>query len=346
MKRSSLVMLLLIVSMSATGALAKRVGRSGEARGRDREPVARWVPETIWKQLRGRRGKGTQGPQFQGGMLERSVVRGEIDSDLGRSLKERAFEGFQQGARPFVVKVVGEMKDPCLPPERTLKLYELEIRGKNPCAEETLVPEVNRVGVPACEQAHWEAYRGKAMAVEGGWGTRGEYVASSGRPSFSTFTCLSGVVAKCMRLGYRPWEGEGQGTLFQTCVRAARADYCGTGTSYTCEGTQYDIVDASSIQTRETDVSGETLEGDWTPEGARCLNTARLSGCSKPTDMQRLLGVIAQECAANHHPIQIGGCEESCAEGATCGSPIRTWAVTGQTNWCETSREYCPGAGQ
>jgi hypothetical protein len=168
------------------------------------------------------------------------------------------------------------------------------------------------------------------------------YVSSSERQPFSTFSCLSGGVAKCIRLGYRPWEGEAQAELFQTCIRAMRGDYCGTGMSYTCNGTVVDYADARGIQTRAADTSGEMLEADWTPDGARCLNTARLPGCSAPAEQQELLQAIAKECAAHHHPIQIGGCNESCTEGQTCGSPMRSWAVAGQTNICPMSMVYCP----
>ncbi|HEX2568562.1 MAG TPA: hypothetical protein VH877_03310, partial [Polyangia bacterium] len=52
--------------------------------------------------------------------------------------------------------------------------------------------------------------------------------------------------------------------------------------------------------------------------------------------------VIAEECEAHRHPIRIGGCRDTCPEGATCGSPVRTWMVTGQTHLCETSLTYCP----
>ena len=328
--------------------LASRLNSMVPARSpamrRSRSPIR--IPRSSRRSRSGGRCsvKGTQGQEFQGGTLEGSVVRGAIDSDPLRPLRERAFVGFEQGVRRFTMKVVGEMKDPCLLPEKTLTLYELEIDGKNPCAEESLVPESARTILPACELEHWDTYRGKALAVEGGWGTQGAYVAPAGRYSFSTFSCLSGVVAKCLRFGYRPWEGGNQGELLQTCVRAARADYCGTGMSYTCEGTLFDVVDVSGIQEREANLPGEMLEADWAPEGAVCLNTPRLPGCSNPADQERLLSVIARECEGNHHAIRIGGCKESCAEGATCGRPIRTWAVAGQTNICRTSRDYCPEA--
>jgi hypothetical protein len=344
MKRHVLAMLLSMAALSATNAWGTPppARAKGEARQR-RSPASKWMPKTIRQRLGGHRGESTQGPELQGGTLEGSVVRGAIDSDPARPPAESEFTGFRRGMRPFVMKVVGRMEDPCMPGGSALALYELSMDGENPCAGEALAPEFDRARMPACAQEHWEAYRGKALAVQGGWGVGMSYVAAPPNQPFSTFTCLSGALAKCMRLGYRPWAGEGQRELLEACIRAMRADYCGTGMSYTCAGTVFDVADASGIQRREAHPpAGETLEADWTPEGARCLNTPRLPGCTESVEIQRLLQVIAEECASHRHPIQVGGCAESCAEGPTCGSPVRTWAVPGQGNRCEVSNAYCP----
>ena len=356
MKRISLALLFLTVGihMSATNAGAKPgTQRRGVRRGEKPRSGAAWLPKRLQEGLAGERYKSTQGPKLQGGKLEGSIVRANIDSQYkstqgpGLQGEKLEFDGLQRGKPPFVVKVVSQMPEPCPPSVGTptpLTLYEIEIGGENPCAGEALAPEFDRPQKTACEQEHWETYRGKALAVQGGWGTRMSFVSSSARQPFSTFSCLSGAMAKCMRLGYRPWEGAAQSELFQTCIRAARGDYCGTGMSYTCDGTVFDIVDVNGIQQRAPAPLDEMLEADWTSTGASCLNTARLPGCSSDADMQRLLMTIAEECAAHRHPIRIGGCQESCPEGTTCGSPVRTWMVTGQTHLCETSLEYCPAA--
>jgi len=67
-----------------------------------------------------------------------------------------------------------------------------------------------------------------------------------------TFSCPDGVAAKCARAwGYKPWKTLDAGNfgpvslhpLHLACVRAARADYCGDGTSHTRVGTLLDLAD-------------------------------------------------------------------------------------------------------
>lgn len=67
----------------------------------------------------------------------------------------------------------------------------------------------------------------KAIPVQGAWDSSGAHILS---PSEFTFGCTSGVVAKCVRWGYKPWQSKGStplGPYHEACVRMARADYCG-----------------------------------------------------------------------------------------------------------------------
>ncbi len=109
------------------------------------------------------------------------------------------------------------------------------------------------------------------------------------QPSFITFACRDFALGKCARLGYRPWakattcSGSGSRRTckevaltdhHQSCVRMMRADYCGTGKSYTVNGTLIDIYDYLNppIQVPETDWD---IEARWTPTGAICINEPR-----------------------------------------------------------------------
>lgn len=82
---------------------------------------------------------------------------------------------------------------------------------------------------------------GWGMFVDGQWRSDGSWSATG-----YTFTCTNGVIAKCARAwGYKPWRTlvarDGRAVplrpLHLACVRAARADYCGNGISYTRNGT-------------------------------------------------------------------------------------------------------------
>jgi hypothetical protein len=100
-----------------------------------------------------------------------------------------------------------------------------------------------------------------------------------------TFACRGGALAKCVEWGYEPWATAqscsgsvcSQVSLaehHQACTRMARADYCGTGTPYTLNGTPIDIYDrlTPAIQSRVTVGDKEwKIEAEWGPDGALCL---------------------------------------------------------------------------
>ena len=96
----------------------------------------------------------------------------------------------------------------------------------------------------------------QATAVAGTYSSTGQFSASKTK---FTFACTGGTIAKCTRWGYRPFgsarkvcSGSSCGTnttlyalapKHQACVRAAAADYCSNGTSFTKNGTIIDIYD-------------------------------------------------------------------------------------------------------
>lgn len=100
-------------------------------------------------------------------------------------------------------------------------------------------------------------------------------------PDAITFAARGFVLAKCVELGYRPWEPQ-LTQLHQTCVRALRADYCGDGRTFTRDHTLIDLYDVLGVQVRETDPAPGAPERTWTPEaewnadGARCLAGERI----------------------------------------------------------------------
>lgn len=87
-----------------------------------------------------------------------------------------------------------------------------------------------------------------AYALAGSWDATGKFTAST--TSF-TFACTTGTIAKCTKWGYRPWTSATKSDhtvadlepYHQACIRAARADYCANGSSWTKNGTLVDISD-------------------------------------------------------------------------------------------------------
>ena len=114
----------------------------------------------------------------------------------------------------------------------------------------------------------------RAVPMAGLWDARGGHHDSA---SEFTLGCTSGVIAKCARWGYRPWEsvgGQSLVDLHQACTRMARADYCGDGVSHTRNGTYIDMYDVLGIQ-RQVPRDGMLFEAAWTPTGAYCVARER-----------------------------------------------------------------------
>jgi len=114
----------------------------------------------------------------------------------------------------------------------------------------------------------------KAIPLTGSWDETGAHTESS---DMITYGCTSGVLAKCVRFGYKPWKnvkGKSLRDYHQACTRMTRADYCGNGKGHTREGTPIDIYDEIGIQ-KKTPNSGMVFEAAWSPDGATFINRPR-----------------------------------------------------------------------
>jgi hypothetical protein len=114
-----------------------------------------------------------------------------------------------------------------------------------------MVDHLDTMGLPAriCPT-------GQALAVGGTYDSTGKR--SESQTAF-TFGCTSGTMAKCTRWGYRPFGSAyrvcsspgctdpqiatGLVGYHQSCVFAAKADYCADGDSFTKNGTLVDVSD-------------------------------------------------------------------------------------------------------
>jgi hypothetical protein len=83
-----------------------------------------------------------------------------------------------------------------------------------------------------------------------------------------TLACRGATVAKCIELGYKTYKG--YTNQLQSCVRLLRGDYCGTGNAWTADGTLLNLYDNVGVQ---RDTEAWTPEAEWTPDGARCVNS-------------------------------------------------------------------------
>jgi hypothetical protein len=127
-----------------------------------------------------------------------------------------------------------------------LALYGLALRGESLCA-----------GGDA------------GVFVPGTWDATGAHHPSA---TTVTFSCMRGVIAKCLTWGYGPWDVGP--AMHQACTRMARADYCGTGFSYTKDGTAIDVADSGGKQLFASD-PGFLFEAGWNEHGAVCVSRPR-----------------------------------------------------------------------
>jgi hypothetical protein len=118
----------------------------------------------------------------------------------------------------------------------------------------------------------------RAVIYQGYFDEALHYVADSERFSFS---CVSGVEAKCLRWGYLPWRkapntGVSLAPYYETCIRLARADYLGNGQPSTRNGTSIDIYDHVGVQQRTPGLDDLKFEAGWNLGGAVCVHHTRI----------------------------------------------------------------------
>jgi hypothetical protein len=126
-------------------------------------------------------------------------------------------------------------------------------------------------------------------------------------PSAFAISCTSGALAKCLRIGYEPWQGApGGGTLratYNACIRMIRADYTGQGVPYTANGRQIDVYDIHGIQA-PADLPDQAFEAGWDDRGAVCVHHVRVSDKvtlqALEATVPRLRGNVGEVCTEAH----------------------------------------------
>ena len=143
----------------------------------------------------------------------------------------------------------------------------------------------------------------KGFPMRGALDSHSEYHAEA--PGFS-LACVAGVQAKCVRWGYKPWIKTANGLpmldLYRTCMRMARADYCGDGIGGTRNGTKIDLYDVAGINKPETE-KVMPFEAAWGPQGAICVRHTRLPDVvdleTLVSRCPRLAGKVGPDCSEN-----------------------------------------------
>lgn len=156
-------------------------------------------------------------------------------------------------------------------PNDDLRLYDVAYRDNS------------GVWVPACHDATGAPVL--AMPVQGVWNYQQDVPGGGSKLEDSerfTFACMGGAIAKCVLWGYRPWatyNGTSLAQYHQACTRMVRADYCGTGRSYTKTGNRINFYDTLGIQ---QDTESWVFEAAWDVNGAQCFYALNRSHSSLP----------------------------------------------------------------
>jgi len=190
-------------------------------------------------------------------------------------------EALDEAGHALTFRIDAVEQDP-RDPEGELSLYKLSFRA------------------PGSDQ--WALYcapdpdgKSRAIPLQGSW------TAEASRPTHSdrvTFACTAGVLAKCVRQGYKPWKGvngKPLADLHAACVRMFHADYCGDGRPHTREGTLIDFWDGVGVQKRAQPADApEVFEAAWSPAGAVYVNVPRWED-----DVSRLVAECPEKLAGH-----------------------------------------------
>jgi len=185
----------------------------------------------------------------------------------------------------------------------------------NPCGEQGGLPVL---AVPL--QGRW--------VYSAGTSDGGDHIDD---PNLFTFSCTTGVLGKCMIFGYKPWktiqecDGQNCQTLplrhfHQACTRMMRGDYCGNGNGHTLTGTTINLYDNFGLQLDES--STLTLEAEWTPEGAKCVQHLRWG-----TEWSENGGPEVVEAAQDDIDTNCSGIDDWSAQ-LICGTQYSTYTTT------------------
>jgi len=137
----------------------------------------------------------------------------------------------------------------------------------------------------------------------------------AGDASRFSMTCVNAALGKCVMFGYQVYNQSYQetysgttrtrdlGLSHQSCQRLVRADYCGNGVPHTANGTPIDVYDTYGIMTPDN-LAGNTLEADWRPDGAHCIQHTRwlkadASVTGALTDLEYIQATCPERLAAN-----------------------------------------------
>lgn len=190
------------------------------------------------------------------------VVAGhfELTQPIGAAMRgdQLVGEEFTMGAAKFGIDAVARDPDD---PSGEIELYQISTLG------------ADGHSTPYCPANGNQPVMAFPMA--GSWSATGRHLHSDN--GFS-LVCAGTVEARCVQLGYRPWDKTADGKnlwdYHEACVRALRADYCGSGATHSAEHANFSIYDLIGVR-KLAAPAGQSFEAAWGPRGAVCVRHVR-----------------------------------------------------------------------
>jgi hypothetical protein len=200
------------------------------------------------------------GTRLNGQSFNGQTLNGETLN--GTELTGTTADGKILGGADFVgATIVGVLSD-----GTTIDLVITNYAMSDGIARYTLTAD----GKPLCADG------APGVLVAGVWdatGARHDSLTVGGHAITTSYSCLTGAIGKCVLWGYEP--SRVGADLHQSCTRMVRADYCGSGVSFTKDGTLIDVFDTLGVQQPTRGDASLLFEAAWTTTGAACVSRTR-----------------------------------------------------------------------
>ncbi|WP_437713955.1 ADYC domain-containing protein [Sorangium sp. So ce448] len=192
-----------------------------------------------------------------------------VSSDLDVAWTEATFQASLRCARGGTLRVAAVIEEEVIPDAD-------DSRDANRPHYYRVMLEDPQSGArfPACRNPADRTHGHLAIPLPGVWNERGNLAEDS---DAFTFACVTSTVAKCYDWGYAR-AGLGGMKLYEACTRMARADYCGTGVSWTQDGMTVGFWENVTRSTSNMDLPeapGFSFEAAWSSAGALCMHHPR-----------------------------------------------------------------------
>ena len=290
---------------------------------------------------------GSQGPSFLGRGLDRTAIVNNVNGAYGT-----------MGVQGFLTNSFPPNNEGALSGgPTTFKLHKLvcnKYPGNDLLAKCDAEVEFPGGKGPICGEEDNTNKTIKLIAVKGKWlqetsapdlydATSVIFACEEPTPKRADPDDVVGAVGKCVGAGLFPDTSPNSKATFLACLRAIRADYCGTGLSLTEKGTPLGIYDFRADGPHDACIAGGCFEASWNEAGATCISHKRYEHLVRMATIERLQSAHVahppKKVAEVHDHLKIikgGGGQAVQATVPNAGAPPPPKLGVDQLRYCDT----------